>query len=174
MSCHSDIVKPCQATMSCSVFSSSPLAATLCSHLWWLPISARSLYHQKRDILLVLLSKFSRSVKWHLYFSLTQEVSQLGRKCWNIFYTSMAMPDGSVVVIKGFCVLWHFWLLEQSICVLLTSSWQSTSLVGVNSLFRATMLTLTLSHTEKSHFLTSLQLKFISLSHANMLRLNLQ
>lgn len=57
MSCHSDALKPCQATVSCLVFSSFPLALTLYSHLWWFPISARSKLHKKRALLLVISAK---------------------------------------------------------------------------------------------------------------------
>lgn len=56
-------------------------------------------YHKKQDILLVLLTKCSLSVK----LDLTQEVSQRGGKHPDIFYTAVAMPDGTIVVIKCFC-----------------------------------------------------------------------
>lgn len=38
-----------QASMSCPISFSSLLPVTLCSHLWWLPLSPRSKYTAKRE-----------------------------------------------------------------------------------------------------------------------------
>lgn len=105
--------KPCQASYHVQALSPHCFQ----SHCTVICVDFRSqwgLNISERGILQALLSKFrldSFNGRRGNYFSLTQEVSQLGSECRNTFYTAMAMPDGVVVLIKGFCrkCMWKIW-----------------------------------------------------------------
>lgn len=83
----------CQATMSCSSFSSATLAMTVYSHLWLLPFSARIQYHKNRETLLALLANTPHSVEWTFSSDFHRKCHILAEFTEISFYIALVVPD---------------------------------------------------------------------------------